>query len=159
VSAVVTAAGVTASRESGSMFPAPIVAGVSHMAAPVVGLVGLETIEGPFSTPRQRAVITVMRVKAVVNVTVESMGTVKPGSCADKDTAGKPVRAVIAIRSAIIWRIFEVPVGAYGLGANVDADADLGWRVGTVSAKETQQAEQNKGFEQTHLYLRKVRVC
>jgi hypothetical protein len=128
------------------------------MAPPVVGLVGLETIEGPLSTSRQWAAITVMRVKAVVNVTVESMGTVKPGSCADKDTAGKPVRAVIAIRSAIIWRIFEVPVGAYGLGANVDADADLGWRVRATYAEDAQQINQNKGFEQTHIYLRRVRV-
>lgn len=158
VIATMIPAGVAASDESWSVLPASVVIGVSHMAPPVTGLVGVESIERMFPTLGQRAVIAVMRVEAVVDVAVESVRTVKPRSGADKNAVEEPVRTIIAVRSAIIRRILEVPVWAYGLRANVNAEADLGWRVGPAYAKKAQKTEQNNGFEQTHRYLRQVRV-
>ena len=83
MSSVVAATRVAASRESGTVFAASIVIGRARMSPPVAGLIGVESIERPFSMLRQRAAITMMRVKAVVDVAIEAVGTVEPWSGAE----------------------------------------------------------------------------
>jgi cytoskeletal protein RodZ len=75
-----------------------------------------------------------------------------PRSCADENAALKPVRAVIAVRRAVVWRIVVVPIGAGGRAvidgpskSNAEGDA-LGIRVRsreeTDTEKNTEQTEE-----------------
>ena len=68
---------------------------------------------------RVLAVPSIVVIVVVINVSPEMGRAAVPGSSADKDSAGKPLRSVVAIRRAIVGRIVEVAVRAYGRGANL----------------------------------------
>lgn len=65
---------------------------------------------GALAARGHRPVIAVAIVEVVVNVTVETVRTVKPRTSADEDAAREPLRAVVAIRSAIVRGFFVVAV-------------------------------------------------
>jgi hypothetical protein len=93
------------------------------MSLSIAGLIALEVVERLCAAVREWTGVTVVRIVAVVDVTVPAAGAVEPGSGAQKDSAIEPIGAVIAIRGAIIWCIVEIAVGANGLDS--DADDDL----------------------------------
>src|SRR6476659_9077413 len=68
---------------------------------------------------RVLAVPSIVVIVVVINGSPEMGRAAVPGSSADKDSAGKPLRSVVAIRRAIVGRIVEVAVSAYGRGANL----------------------------------------
>jgi hypothetical protein len=105
-----SSAGVSAAREAGSVLSAGLMAGVADVALAVAGFVAVEVVEGLGSTFGERAVITVVRVETVIDVSVKPVRTVEPGTGAEKDPPDEPVRAVVAIGSAIVWRVIEVAV-------------------------------------------------
>ena len=74
---------------------------------------------------RVRAVITVIGVESVIHMAVEPFGAVKPWAHADEDAARKPVRAVIAVGSAIVRRRVVIAVGADRGYADFDSDLSL----------------------------------
>jgi hypothetical protein len=111
------------SRE-GMLF-ARIVTRGTYVTLSIPRLVAMEVVEGLLPAARQRPVITVMRVEPVIDMPEEPVRTVEPGSRSDKHSANKPVRPVIAVRSAIVWSIVEVPVGAYGGWPYVYANGNL----------------------------------
>jgi hypothetical protein len=120
---VVAAAAAVESGEG--VFPAAIVATGSYVAFPIARLVSVEVVELLFAVARQRSVVAMVRVKAVVDMAVEAMRAVKPRTGTKKHPADKPVGAIVAIGRAVIWGIVEVPVRANGSHSN--ADGDLGW--------------------------------
>jgi hypothetical protein len=103
-------------------------AGVAYVASAIACFVAVEVVELLLSASRQRSVVPVMRVKAVVNVAVKSARTMEPGTSSKKHPAYKPVRAVVAIRRAVIGSIVEVPIGANR--RHSDVDSNLGWPQG-----------------------------
>jgi len=107
------------------MLVARIVTGGAYVTPSIPRLVAMEMVEGCFPVTRQRPVITVMRVVAVINMAEEPTRTVEPGSSSQKHSADKPVRPVIAVRSAVVRSIVEVSVGAYGGCPYVDANGNL----------------------------------
>jgi hypothetical protein len=104
------------------VFPPRIVAGIAYVAAPIARLVSVEVVEALGSALRQRSVVAVMRIEAVVDEAVESRATVKPRASSKKHPAHKPVRAIVAVRSAIIRRVIKIPIRANRSRSDVDSN-------------------------------------
>jgi hypothetical protein len=71
--------------------------------------------------------VTVARVIAVVDVAIEAVTTVEPWAGTNEDSTVEPIRAIVAVRGAIVGFVVEVPVRAPWLRSNGDADCHLGW--------------------------------
>src|ERR1700678_2218667 len=69
------------------------------------------------------ALIAVIRMKAVVHVTLEIVRAVKPRASANEGPAGKPLGAVVAVGRAAIGSGVIVTIGT--LRGDADGDADL----------------------------------
>jgi hypothetical protein len=115
----------TASISREGMLIARIVTRGTYVTLSIPRLVAMEVVERCLPATRQRPVITVMRVVAVIDMPEEPMRAVEPGASSNKQAADKPVRPVIAVRSAIVWSIVEVSVGAYGGWPYVYANRNL----------------------------------
>jgi hypothetical protein len=63
---------------------------------------------------RHRSVIAMTIIVVMVDVTVEVVRPVEPGSGTNEDAAIEPLRAIISIRSAVVGRHFVVSIGASG---------------------------------------------
>ena len=121
VLASVTAA--TAVESGQSVLAACIVASVPDIAAAVARFVAVEVVELLRSMFRQRTMVALTRVKAVVDMAVEAVRAVEPGAGSKKHPADKPVRSVVAIRRAVIGCVVKVAVGANR--SHSDADGNL----------------------------------
>ena len=62
----------------------------------------------------QRSAISVMNIEMVVHVTAKVSRAMKPRAGTNEDTACKPLRAVVAVRSAVIRSEVIVAIRAYG---------------------------------------------
>jgi hypothetical protein len=118
----------TATASGQGVFAASIMASVAYVTLPIPRLVSVEVVERRLSASRQRSNVTVMRIIAVVDVAVEAVRAVKPGASANKHPSCKPIGPVVAVGSAVIGRIVEVPIRAHRGHSNVDGD--LGRRDG-----------------------------
>ena len=85
----------------------PFMASFAYVASPISRLVCLEVVEALRPALRQRSNVTVMRIKAVVDMAVKAAMAVKPRACSNKYSANKPIRPVVAVRSTVIWGIVE----------------------------------------------------
>ena len=117
---------VKATSTGEGVFASTFVAGVAYVALPIPRLVGVEVVKALLPAPRQRPIVAVPRVKAVVDVAPKATMAVKPGTSSKKYSARKPVGPVVAVGSTVIGRIVEVPVGAHWLHSNADTDGNLG---------------------------------
>src|ERR1700722_667096 len=110
------------------VFLGRIMAGVACVSSSIARLVAPKVVEALRPALRQRSNVTVMRIKAVVDMSEEAVWTVKPGAGAKKHPANKPVGSVITVRSTVVWGIVEVAVRAHGSHTDVYANRNLGWR-------------------------------
>jgi hypothetical protein len=117
-----TAAGTAAAAESGAVFVAGAMARGAYMTASIPCLVSLKMLEGLGSARGHRTSVTVTRIVAVIDVTIESAGTVEPGTSSDEESAGKPVWPIVAVGGAVVGCIVEVPVGTDRGHSNVDGN-------------------------------------
>jgi hypothetical protein len=113
-----------ATRKSATVFTAAIMPGVTDVALSVPRLIGVEVGESLFPTLRHRSMVSVMRIEAVVDVAIEPVGSMKPWSSPDEQSATEPIRSIVAVGSAVIRRIVEVAVRAHGRYS--DANGNLG---------------------------------
>jgi hypothetical protein len=105
------------------------------MAVSVAHFVALEAVSvidaifgaGFLAAGRIGAVVTVFGMEVVIDVALEVIGTMKPLTGSDEDTAVEPLWPVIAIGSAVIGRSIVVAVGTI---RGSDADDNLGLRCG-----------------------------
>lgn len=99
---------------------------VAHPTAVEFFRVALKVLEarliGMFATGRIGAVVAVVRIEVFVDMTVEMVMTVVPGAGADKDSAGKPFRAIVAVGRAVVGWKRVVAVRADRRRANVDGN-------------------------------------
>jgi len=110
------------------VFTRRFMAGIAYVASAIPRLVSLEVVEALRPAPGQRSNVTVMGIKAVVDVAVKAVRAVKPGASSKKHPANKPIGPVVAVRSTVIRGIVEVPVRAHGSRSDVYADGNLGSR-------------------------------
>ncbi len=109
-----------------SVFSLRFMSGISYIASPIPSLVSLEVVEAFRPAPRQRSRVPVMGIKAVVDMAVETVRTVKPGPRSKKHSAHKPIRPIIAVRSAVVRGIVEVSVRTDRSHSDIDAHRNLG---------------------------------
>jgi len=118
----------TAPISGEGVFARAVMARVAYVASPISRLISMEVIEALRSTLRQRSNVTVMRIKAVVNMAVKAVRPMKPGTSSKKHSAHKPIGTVIAVRSTVIWGVVEIAVRAYGRDSDIYADGNLSSR-------------------------------
>ena len=66
------------------------------------------------------AVVSVVRMEMIVDVAVKTLRAVEPGANADEDAAVKPLRAVVAVRSAVVGWDVIIAVRTYWRRPDVD---------------------------------------
>jgi len=130
---VVPTAMPTTSISGEGVFTPRFMASIADIASPIPRLVSLEVVEALRTAFGHRSSITVMRIIAVVDMAVEAARAVKPGAGSKKHSANKPIGAIVAVRSTVIWGIVEVPVRTDGGYPDVYADGNLGWRHGCTA--------------------------
>jgi len=123
-------AATTATLKARASFPAHVVAWVPDMSSSISSFVSMKVVECLLATPRERSNVTMMRIKAVVDMTEEAMRTVKPRACSDEQAADEPIRAVIAIGRAVIRRIVKIPIRTYRSDPYVDGNLSGSHRCG-----------------------------
>ena len=132
--------------ETTAAFPPGVMPGIADVTLAIAGFVAMKVIERPMATSWQGATIPVSWIKAIVHVTVETWTTMEPRTSANKDSAGKPVWPIVAIRSAIVRCIVEVPIGARGWPTHADPNADLRryWR--SMNRERSGESRKRQGF-------------
>jgi hypothetical protein len=112
----------TARPAGKAVFTTTIMARSAYMTLPIASLICVEVIKLLLSAARKRSTITVMRIIAVVDVAVKTVGTMKPGTSPNKQSSSKPIGPIVTVGSALIGSIVEVPIGAHGRHSNVDGN-------------------------------------
>jgi hypothetical protein len=136
---------MAAAGKSRGVFIASIMIGHPHVTAAVPRLIRVEVSERLRAAFRKWPVIPMASVPAVVHMANKARRAVEPGAGANEYSTDEPIRPIVAIGRAVVWRVIEVPVRTDRRRPNIDADADLGRRVGydcAKEARETQQAEE-----------------
>ncbi len=128
MSAAGMAAAVKSAMSFGIMLPACLMRRISYVTRSIACFVALEVIERLSAAPRQWPMIAMMRIVAIIYMSIEAMRTVEPRTRADEEAASKPVWSIVAIGSAIIRGIIEVSIWADGSRANRNADLRRGLR-------------------------------
>jgi hypothetical protein len=95
---------------------------VSYVTLSIAALISVEVVKLLLASSRHRSNVTVMRIIAIIDVAVEAVRAVKPRASANEEAAGKPIGPIVAVGSAVIGSIVEVPIGAHGRDANIDGD-------------------------------------
>jgi hypothetical protein len=132
------------------VFPTPFMTCVAYVASPISRLVCPKVIEALRPMLRQRSGVTVVRIKAVVNMAVKAARAVKPGASSEEHPANKPIGPIVAIRRAIVRRIIEVPVRANGSRSNIYADGNLGLRHRRKAEKRNCKSCESKSIDSEH---------
>jgi hypothetical protein len=107
------------------MFSLPFMGSVAYVASPIPGLVCLEVVEALRSALRHRSSVTVMGIKAVVDVAIKAVMTMKPRTSSEEHSSNKPIGPIVAVGSAVIWGVVEVSVRAHGSRSDIYADGNL----------------------------------
>lgn len=103
------------------LFLADVTASITHFIAfEMLNLIEMLIGIGFFATSWLGAVIAVFGMEMVIYVAVEACRAVKPRAGANEEATGKPLRAVVAIGSAVVGRDVIVAVGTFGRDADVD---------------------------------------
>jgi hypothetical protein len=135
------------------MFSLRFVAGIAYVASPIPRFVSLEVVEALRTALRQRSSVSVMRIKAVVDMAEKAVRAVKPGASSKKHPANKPIGPIVAIRSTVVRGIIEVSIGAHGSHSDVYADGNLGWRHWYTAQKRGCESCESKHVDFEHDFL------
>jgi hypothetical protein len=73
-----------------------------------------------------RAGVSMIGMETIIDVAVKTFRTVEPLADADKDAAGEPLRAVVAVGSAVVGCHVVIAVGTNRRGSNFDGYLSLG---------------------------------
>jgi hypothetical protein len=115
----------TAISGEGVFMPA-VVTGLTNVASSIPRFISMEVVEALGPALRQRSRIAVMRIKAIVYMSVKAVTAMKPGTGSEKHPADKPIGTVISIGSTVIRFVVEVSIRTHGSRSDVYADSDLG---------------------------------
>jgi hypothetical protein len=129
----------------------------AYMTTAVAYLIAVEVLividvilgAGRLTTGRVWAVVSVLGIIVIIDVAVEVLPSVEPGTRADEDPAGKPLGTVVTVRGTPIGSSFIVAVWAVGSRPNVDADLSLGFRSCKCEA-ESSNCDCGENFSSVH---------
>jgi hypothetical protein len=140
----------TTTKSRQRVFTLRFMAGVAYVASPIPRLISLEVVEALRPALGQRSNVTVMRIKAVVNMAVKAVTAVKPGAGSNKYPTNKPVGPIVPVRSTVIRSIVEVPVRAHGCHSDIYADGNLSWRHRYTAQKPSHESCESKRTDFEH---------
>src|ERR1039457_2063289 len=83
-------------------------------------------------------------MKTVIYVALEVVMAMKPRACANEDTACKPFRTVVAVRSTVIRRGVIVAVGTIGCNSNLHSNLSRCFRSGCHHKTSSNSRQYNK---------------
>jgi hypothetical protein len=89
----------TTPKSGKGVFTRPVMARVAYVASPIPRLVCVEVVKALRPALRQRPSVTVMRIKAAVDMAIKAVRAVKPGASSKKHPANKPIGSIVAVRS------------------------------------------------------------
>jgi hypothetical protein len=92
------------------------------VTASVAHFISVEMIKGLLATFRMWTRVAMLRIEAVVNVTMEVVRTVEPRAGSDEYATAEPLGPVVPVRSAVVWRVVVVAIRSRRFGADVDRD-------------------------------------
>jgi hypothetical protein len=147
----IAAARMSTAPESRVVFAVGIMVRIAYVAASIPRLVSLEMIERLNTTPRRWASVTMTRIVAVIDVAVKAVRAMKPWASSKEYSAGKPIRPIVAVGSAVVGGIVEVSIGAYRGYSNVDGNL-RGGSSGTGKHCNAQCRECEYLFPVGHIY-------
>ena len=75
------------------------------VTASVAHFISVEMIKGLLATFRMWTSVAVLRIEAVVYVTMEVVRTVEPRAGSDEYAAAEPLGPIVPVRSAVVWRV------------------------------------------------------
>jgi len=133
-------------------FMARIMAGVACVASSVPRLVAVEVVERLFSAAGHGAMVTVMRIVAVIDMAVEAVRAVEPRAGSDKYSTLIPVGPIVAVGRTIVRSIVEVSVGAPGRRPNVYANGNLGLRTMRTAQQRNGENCESESFTNRHSF-------
>lgn len=139
-----------ATRKSSGVLSAGIMTGIAYVALPIPRFVRVKVVERLFPATRQRAMIAITRIEAVIDVTIEATRTVEPGPGSYEDAASEPIRTVVAVGSAVIRGIVKVSVGANRGYTDINRNLSRCFRAGGEQ-KSSSKKEQTEKFGNAHL--------
>jgi hypothetical protein len=125
-------------------------ASVAYVTSSIARLVCLEVVEALRPALRHRTRVTVMRIIAVVDMSVKAVVAVKPRTRSDKHPAQKPIRPVVAVRSTVIGSIVEVSVRTHGSHSDVYANLNLRLRYRCTIKKASDENCESKHTDFGH---------
>jgi hypothetical protein len=125
-------------------------ASVAYVASPISRLVRLKVVEALRPVLRQWSSVTVMRIVAVVDRSVKAVRAVKPGACSNKQPARKPIRPIVAVRSAVVRGVVEIAVRTLRSHSDVYANGNLSRRPRCRPQKTSYENCQNQRTDFEH---------
>jgi hypothetical protein len=134
---------------SGAMFLVRVVAGMRNdVAFPVASFVRLEVAERLSSARGQRSFVTVVRIVAVIDVTLEAVGAMEPWARPDEYSAHEEIGSIVAVGSTGIRSIVKVPVRANRFHSN--ADLNLTRRLRHTGHQRNSESKESKRLPSEH---------
>ena len=94
--------------------------GIPYVALPVACLIAVKVVERLLASLRQRPTIAIVRVKAVVHVSIETVVAVEPWTSSNEKAAIEPVGPIVPIRGAVVRSVVIVPIRASGRCADTN---------------------------------------
>jgi hypothetical protein len=125
-------------------------ASITHFIAfEVRGIVDTVFRSRFFAAGGERAFVTVVGMEVVIYVSAEVVRTMEPATGSDEDPAIEPLRAVIAIRGAVVGRNIVVAIGTVRGGSDFDGNLSVCWS-GCCRESEAGESCQGKIWNFTH---------
>jgi hypothetical protein len=75
---------------------------------------------GVLAARREPTVVSLTEIIAMIDVPIEMLWPVKPGSGTDEYTALEPLRAIVTIGGAVVRRHLVVPIRTNRRGTDID---------------------------------------
>jgi hypothetical protein len=127
-----------------------VTASIPHFIAfEVRGIVDTVFRSRFFAAGREWAFVTVVGMVVVIYVSAEVVRTMEPATGSDEDSAIEPLRAVIAIRGAVVGRNIVVAIGTVRGGSDFDGNLSVCWS-GCCRESEAGESGQGKIWNFTH---------
>jgi hypothetical protein len=119
------------------------------MAAAVAHFVPAEVIEGFVSTFWEWTMVPMMRIEAIVNVAIELVWPVKPGTGSEEHAAVEPLGSVVPVWGAVVGGDIVVAVRTSRLWSDIDGDLGGAWD----AQHSAHQDKKCKEFRIMHKFL------
>jgi hypothetical protein len=105
-----------------------VTASITHLVSVEVGWWSGMLWSGLLATSWGRALIAVLHIEVVIYIAMEVGGAMEPLAGTYEDSAVEPLRAVVAVGSAVVGGVVVVAIGTIRRRSDLDSDLGVGFR-------------------------------